>query len=107
MKANLTETNDKNGLAWSIIFQIELNEKNILNRAEGLGAGYDERIISVNLPDDSVLQVILYISSQLQYIDSTILPFDWYHEHCIRGLKSFVYQKSILTLYAASKSKRT
>ena len=88
-KGNIIFTGLENDLVRGVIFEISQTEKIELDRAEGLGSGYDEQTIAVRGNDSELIQVQVYLATGLEYLNETLLPFDWYHEHCLRGAREF------------------
>ncbi len=70
-------------LVWGVVFRIRLAERSRLDEAEGLGAGYEERLVSV-CAAAGPLEVQLYYATN---IDSSLAPFDWYKRFVLHGAR--------------------
>ena len=85
-KANLIYTGDKS-LVWGVIFDISEDQKPILDKAEGLGKGYDEyKLIVINDLGEEI-ECVCYIATDEKYLDNNLKPYDWYKEYCLIGAK--------------------
>lgn len=65
-----------------VLYTIDECEKVYLDRAEGLGNGYEEKSVVLYGQDGLPVKGFLYYATS---IDSNLLPFDWYLEHIVRG----------------------
>jgi gamma-glutamylcyclotransferase len=66
-----------------VVFEIADAEKPNLDRAEGLGRGYDEKQVKV-AADGKLLNVQMYFATN---IDSSLKPYHWYKKHVLVGAK--------------------
>ena len=97
-KANLIYTGDKS-LVWGVIFDISEDQKPILDKAEGLGKGYDEYKLRVINDLEQEIDCVCYISTDEKYLDNNLKPYDWYKEYCLIGAKQHnLPEDYILTL---------
>ena len=85
-KANLIYTGDKS-LVWGVIFDISEDQKPILDKAEGLGKGYDEYKLIVINDLEQEIECVCYIATDEKYLDNNLKPYDWYKEYCLIGAK--------------------
>lgn len=69
---------------WGAVFACPPEEKQVLDRIEGVGEGYDETIVPVELDDGSVLKVRTY-TAHPSAIDEALLPQAWYHRYVTTG----------------------
>lgn len=67
-----------------VLYTIDEEEKVYLDRAEGLGNGYEEKTVVLYGQGDLVVRGFLYYAT---HIDTDLLPFDWYLEHIVNGAK--------------------
>lgn len=86
-KANITQTGKNTDIVWGVLFEIEESQKNDLDTAEGKGKGYDEQTIKVTDSNGQTHDCIAYIATEAKYLDNSLLPMDWYKEHCLIGAK--------------------
>jgi gamma-glutamylcyclotransferase len=78
-----------------VVYQIEDSQKPRLDRAEGLGKGYTDRIAQVRL-GDRIVAAVLYVADP-DFIDSSLKPYDWYKEHVVRGAEEHGLPEEYLT----------
>ncbi|MFE8070028.1 gamma-glutamylcyclotransferase family protein [Marinobacteraceae bacterium S3BR75-40.1] len=60
------------------VYHIDPAEKYVLDRAESLGVGYEERQVDVRLNGDEVTNVFSYHALRINPRD---YPYDWYRHH--------------------------
>jgi len=102
-KANLVHTGDKS-LVWGVIFDISEDQKSILDKAEGLGRGYDEYKLQVINDLEQEIECVCYIATDSKYLDDNLKPHDWYTDFCLLGAKEHNLPKEwILTLEQLTK----
>ena len=65
-----------------VIFTIDEAEKPTLDRAEGLGNGYDIKQVNLHLPDGNRISAFTYYATD---IDDSLLPYPWYKNHVLQG----------------------
>jgi gamma-glutamylcyclotransferase len=75
-------TGDRADIIFGALFEINPSEKPSLDRAEGLGRGYDEKNVTVLASDGSSLEAITYIAIE---IDEHLKPYSWYVNHVLVG----------------------
>lgn len=68
---------------FGVVYAVPRSEKAGLDRAEGLGAGYDERAASVWLQDNP-MDVVLYVATDT---DAALRPYTWYRELVVAGAR--------------------
>ena len=59
-------------------------EKTKLDEIEGLGFGYEEKIVSVELHNGEIVEVFTYYATN---IDPNLKPLHWYKEHVLIGAR--------------------
>lgn len=64
------------------IFDINVGDKVILDKIEGLGSGYAE--LSLEVPD---IGSCFSYTAQKSHIDSSLFPYDWYKELVLMGAR--------------------
>jgi hypothetical protein len=77
-------TADPRDVMHGVVFRLQPSDKLILDRIEGLGAGYDEKRVRVTLARGGELQAVTYVATRL---DSRLLPFCWYKAHVLAGAR--------------------
>lgn len=81
-KCNLLATGEPTEIAHGVIYEIAPGEKANLDRAEGLGRGYDE--VRLELPGSG--SVFLYMAAA-EYVDDTLKPFTWYKRFVVEAAR--------------------
>lgn len=83
-KCDVEETHRNDQSVTGVVFDICESEKHYLDLKEGLGSGYDEKVIVVKSTEGESIEAITYYATK---IDPTLKPYHWYKEHVIRGAK--------------------
>jgi gamma-glutamylcyclotransferase len=83
-KANIIKTGNLAELVWGVLFTIDINEKPLLDKTEGLGKGYNEdTLIFFDETNNSYTAQIYFADSKP--IDDNLFPYDWYKEFIVSG----------------------
>ncbi|MBR9868727.1 MAG: gamma-glutamylcyclotransferase [Oceanospirillales bacterium] len=69
---------------YGVLFDISVSEKPVLDRAEGLGAGYDEKTVQLQNEQGDRVEAITYYALQ---IDASLKPYRWYVNHLLVGAR--------------------
>lgn len=70
---------------YGIVFEIDNSEKSYLDKAEGLGKGYDEsELLCKAIDSDETYMVQLYVANK-EFLVNNINCYDWYKEFIIAG----------------------
>lgn len=97
-KCHIEKTNNAEDKIWGVLYSIDVSEKKKLDDAEGLGCGYEESKIKV-LSTTGVIDSVVYLATDR---DSSLVPYDWYHEHVTIGAAEHElpkeYQNSLLRI---------
>lgn len=83
------------------LFEISDSEKEALDKAEGLGFGYQDKAIQVSDAQGNILEAITYYATNT---DSSLSPYSWYLYHVIYGAKEIGVPNSYLHAIEATKS---
>ena len=75
-------TGDPSHEVLGVVYGIDPDDKHRLDIIEGVGYGYENRRVTVRLGDGSVVPAWVYCATS---INTSLLPFDWYREHVVRG----------------------
>lgn len=75
-------TDDPSHEVLGVVYGIDPDDKRRLDIIEGVGYGYENRLVAVRLLDGGIVSAWVYCATA---IDSSLLPFDWYREHVVRG----------------------
>lgn len=84
------------------LFEIPEGEKGPLDRAEGLGVGYQEKRVTVVDVWGNSLEAFTYYATKT---DSSLLPYSWYVHHVLHGAKETGVPAHYLDAVSATKSR--
>ena len=82
-KCNAYYTGRETDHLWGVVFEIDLSEKRNLDKAEGLGNGYEERAVIIECQGGPV-DAVTYLA-QPTAIDNSLLPYQWYKDFVVDG----------------------
>ncbi len=83
-KCDAFYTGDNNTVVMGVLYEIDESEKIVLDRAEGLGYGYDEKEVVVSNSKGNVERAFTYCATN---INALLNPFTWYKEHVLIGAR--------------------
>lgn len=66
------------------LFEISDNERVALDKAEGLGCGYQDKIVQVSDDQGKIIEAVTYYATDT---DSSLKPYSWYLYHVVYGAK--------------------
>ena len=75
-------TSDPDNIVYGVVYDIPSADKPLLERKEGLGYGYVEKYVSIELMDRKIINAFTYLATSK---DPSVKPYDWYKEHVVRG----------------------
>ena len=81
-KCNIEFTDDHRDEVYGVVYQISNEDKRTLDRIEGLGAGYNEKTVSITTLSGSILTSVTYFAID---VDHHVMPYHWYKQHVLRG----------------------
>ena len=82
-KCDIDQTNDDEDKVLGVVFEIDESEKYNLDCAEGLGYGYDEKVVSISLTGNGgVVEATTYYATN---IDEQLKPYNWYKDFVLYG----------------------
>ena len=76
-KANIFKSDIPVDIVWGVLFKIASKEKYLLDKAEGLGKGYNEDYLSFRDESNSQYVAQVYIADT-NSINNNFVPYDWY-----------------------------
>ena len=85
-KADAYYTGNPTDTIWGVIFSIDPAEKPNLDRAEGLGGGYDEKEFTVTDMEGNEHRTVAYIAEP-SHIQKELLPYSWYKRFVVEGAR--------------------
>lgn len=94
-KCDSFQTNNSDDIVIGLLFEINKNEKEYLDRAESLGFGYDEKLVVVQSDSGEVFEALTYCAIK---IDASLKPYSWYLNHVIIGAKETKVPADYLTV---------
>ena len=83
-KCDAVTTADPDQVVHGVVYRIDVAEKPDLDRAEGLGFGYEQKNVLIEMEIEVGVQAFCYYAKA---IDSRLKPLDWYREHVLRGAR--------------------
>lgn len=107
-KCDAFSTSDHRDEVYGALFGIDEDEKVSLDRAEGLGFDYEEKMVKVIASDGVIRSAVTYIAIR---IDETIRPYTWYLNHVLvgateTGLPEAYIQEKIMAVESTEDSNR-
>jgi hypothetical protein len=82
-KANLQKTDNLSDFVWRVVQRIDITEKSSLDRAEGLGNGYNLNSFKLEI-DGQVQDIHFFIATDRKYLKEGN-PYDWYLDYVVKG----------------------
>ena len=83
-KCDAFHTENPDDYIVGVLFEISACEKKYLDKAEGLGHAYEEKIVVVEDVSGSEVIAITYYAL---IIDESLKPYSWYKNHVLVGAK--------------------
>lgn len=83
-KCGIIETGNDSDTVHGVLFTIDEAERDLLDKAEGLGKGYDHKKVLVNAPNNQEVEALTYFPANIQ---DGLLPFDWYKALVLEGAR--------------------
>ncbi len=85
-KATVVKSSKKTDVVWGVISSISTNEKHLLDKAEGLGVGYNEEHLEIITETGEVVYPLIYVADTSSVNDS-LCPYTWYKALIVEGAK--------------------
>ena len=85
-KLSVAVSGESNAAVPGALFAIPVGEKRQLDRAEGLGYGYEQRTV-VTTTTTGPIEAVTYVASP-SHIDDELVPFSWYRDIAAAGAAS-------------------
>ena len=83
-KCDALATGNPDHLIHGVVYHIPEDKKCLLDLAEGLGIGYEQKDILIEMQDGAVVPAFCYCATA---IDPELKPFGWYKEHVLKGAR--------------------
>ena len=97
-KATLTHSSAQE--AHGCIFAISRDEKNSLDSAEGIGKGYDEKAVLVQV-EPELFEAFTYVAAP-SHLDPTLQPYDWYVALVEAGAREHQLPEWVIQTYSSA-----
>ena len=81
-KCDAFETGNRKHTVIGVVYEISAAEKPMLDQKEGLGYGYNEKVVSVEMNSGEIIEAVTYYAIK---IDPVLNPYQWYKQHVLRG----------------------
>jgi len=101
-KADLLESGAEEDVAWGAVYQLAPHHVARLDRAEGLGNGYDRSRILVRL-GETQCECFTYRAAR-SHIDDALRPYHWYKEFILAGARYLSLPESYIDSLAQVES---
>jgi hypothetical protein len=85
-KCDAFQVDKRNARVIGALFSLPQDGKAELDRIEGLGGGYEQKMVSVARPDGSYSRAMTYYATD---IGETLVPYCWYRQHVLAGAREF------------------
>ena len=72
---------------WGRLYHIDDKDKECLDRYEGLGYGYDDKCVTVELDSGCTVCAMTYYVKDPTKINPNLKPYTWYQKHVLVGAK--------------------
>jgi hypothetical protein len=83
-KANVILSDSEENVVWGVLFVINQNEKSLLDKAEGLGSGYGEKVLTFYDVQGTQHLAQIYIADD-KHTNDSLKPYDWYRAYILSG----------------------
>lgn len=100
-KCDIFETSKDSDTVFGALFEIDSRDKFALDKAEGLGYGYDEKKVKVHSDSQGDLEAITYYAIK---IDASLKPYSWYLNHVVVGAKEVKVPATYLSMIESTES---
>lgn len=82
-KCDAEATGRESDAIWGVLFELDAQDKPALDRAEGLGAGYAEKLVRILTPA-GVVDALTYCATDKE---PALRPYQWYKALVIAGAR--------------------
>ena len=83
-KCDAFQTDNEDDFIIGSLYQIDEDEKTALDQVEGLGHGYEEKVVRIENQRGEIFDAFIYYATN---IGSSLKPYAWYVNHVIIGAK--------------------
>lgn len=100
-KCDALFTGNRQHLVYGALFSIEPTDKPALDQAEGLGCGYEVKMVTVCNDNGQSVEAYTYFAT---HIDKSLQPYSWYLNHVLIGAREIQVPEWYLQQLAATPS---
>jgi gamma-glutamylcyclotransferase len=93
-------TGDDSDHVWGAVYELSPGDKVVLDRFEGLGHDYFEKLVAVRTAEGRELEAIAYVANPALY-DHSARPFRWYKAYVTTGARQHGFPEEYLALLEA------
>ena len=98
-KCNAFATGEDRDAVWGVVYELTPDDKRALDKCEGLGEHYFEKMVCVRTADGVELQAIAYVANP-KLLDDTLRPYGWYKSFVTTGALQHGLMKMVPTANA-------
>ena len=100
-KCDAYYTDNPQDFVLGALFEISAADKAPLDEAEGLGHGYDEKIVILSDTSGPEIEAITYYATA---IDNSLKPYSWYKHHVLVGARESALPELYISIIEATES---
>jgi len=87
-KCDICSTGDEAHAVWGVVYDLSTLEKAKLDAFEGLGKGYDDLEVVLNLPNGEDLRALTYVAHP-DSVREGLAPYSWYKAYVLAGATEY------------------
>lgn len=99
-KCDIVETGIQTDIVHGVLYNIDPYEKPELDRAEGLGEGYDQKCVEVRQKGRTKKAITYFVP----HVDSRLKPYHWYKAFVVAGAREHDLPKAYVDALEGVKS---
>jgi gamma-glutamylcyclotransferase (GGCT)/AIG2-like uncharacterized protein YtfP len=96
-KCNALYTGVDTDIIWGVVFNISAEDKKTLDKVEGLGSGYNEKMVDLITPTRENLKAITYYADKATIVEG-LSPYTWYKDLVLNGAAEHGLPADYITL---------
>lgn len=94
-KCDAFYTGEADDVMHGVLYELTEDERETLDKAEGVGKGYEVKEVTVIDALGHEIQAFTYYATK---IDDTLFPYHWYKNHVVRGAEEAGLPQKYLTM---------
>ena len=94
-KCDVIYTGEIEDVVYGVLYELSEEDQETLDRAEGLGKGYERTQVTVVDSLRQELQAFTYYATE---IDESLFPYHWYKNHVVRGAQEAGLPQKYITM---------